>query len=181
MAKVAKDSPYYDLLYRKQTKEDKKRTAELNAHVLPFIIGYSILDLGCGTGDIANLWPKQYMGIDFSKGAIAIARANCHNPNAVFYCIDLRKCAMTKQYDTVLLLEVLEHLDDPAYIADIALRTARLRIIITVPRDMPGRAHVKAAWMPPDLEKLFGPLSVCELFGGPDDDRWWLAVKDVGQ
>lgn len=174
---MAKEADYYDVLYTKG--EDESWVAERNARVLPLIVGNSVLDLGCGTGSIANPWPHSYTGIDFSKRAIAIARENCHNPLAIFYVADLRSYTPPHCYDTVLLLEVLEHVDDYVDVAATALLAARKRIIITVPRDMPGRAHVKAQWTREGLEELFGPLASCELFGGETHDRWWLAVKDV--
>ena len=83
------------------------------------------------------------------------------------------------EFDTVLLLEVLEHVADPGSLADLALRSAAKRIIATAPRDMPGRAHVWPTWTQADLERILGTLSKCFLFGGEEDDMWWLAIKDM--
>ena len=83
-------------------------------------------------------------------------------------------------FDTVLIVEVLEHLDDFEPVVQIAKACARKRIVVTVPRDMPGKAHVKAQWYPADLRALFGPTMTCELFGGENGDRWWLGFLEVG-
>jgi SAM-dependent methyltransferase len=180
---TAKQAPYYDALYRRTVEGQEKLgmawTEERIAAIVPYITG-SVLDLGCGLGLIADrIGDAEYLGVDFSEFAIAQCRADVHNPNARFEVADLRKWKPPKQFDTVLLVEVLEHVNNPAAIAALALRSAKRRIIATAPRDMPGRAHVWPTWMRRDLKNILGRLSTCYLFGGDNNDRWWLAIKEI--
>jgi SAM-dependent methyltransferase len=179
----AKGHAYYDNVYRQSISEESQRwILERDLAVLPYITGTSVLDLGCGLGTIANhltnrSW-AEYLGLDFSSVAIEHASAANTNPAATFQESDILTYTSMTQWDTVLLLEVLEHIDNPSFMCKRALSIAGQRLIVTVPRDMPGRAHVKPTWTRLDLERMLGNLSVCELFGGEESDRWWLAVKE---
>ena len=130
---------------------------------------------------MADYVDDDYLGVDFSQTAINYAREHTSNPRAMFVCGDALMVTVFDKlaFDTVLLLEVLEHVNLFAPFVTLAQQMARRRIVITVPRDMPGRAHVHPRWEQRDIERLFGKLSVCRLFGGPEEDRWWLAVKDA--
>jgi 2-polyprenyl-3-methyl-5-hydroxy-6-metoxy-1,4-benzoquinol methylase len=73
-----------------------------------------ILDLGCGTGQFAHyLWDNGYMtylGVDFSETAIGIAHGL--SPQA-FEVADVRTYEPKwEDFNTVVMLEVLEHLTD---------------------------------------------------------------------
>lgn len=179
---MEQQASYYDAVYKKMIAAPSvsdEWAAERVAAVLPHVVG-SVFDLGCGLGEIANEL-GEYCGIDFSKTAIDYAVAHCRNPNAKFLHMSYTDLAGVKsmQYDTVLLLEILEHVQNVKQLAEIALQIAKRRIIITVPRDMPGRAHIRPRWTEGDLAAQFGRLDICRLFGGPNQDRWWLAVKDI--
>lgn len=186
-SEMAKEAEYYDDVYRRTVAGNEPLaqswTEERNRYVIPHIAGHSVLDLGCGLGAIANfLQDMVYFGVDFSPVAILEARRTIGNPNAHFWQADifaLDDGFWMRISDTVLLLEILEYVEQPAALANIALRCAKRRIVVTVPRDMPGRAHVTPIWTERMLRDLFGDLSVCELFGGETADRWWLAVKDM--
>jgi len=79
-----------------------------------------------------------------------------------------------------LVLEILEHVADPKQLAALAMAWAKKRVIATVPRDMPGTAHVWPTWGHWMAKCLFGRLSRFELFGGRHDDSWYLIIKDIG-
>lgn len=184
---MAKDVGYYDDVYRRTVAGDEPLaqswTEERNQYVIPHVVGHSVLDLGCGLASIADgLQDMVYFGVDFLPVAILEAKQTIVNPNAYFWKTDLFTLDdgfWMRISDTVLLLEILEHVEQPAALADIALRCAKRRIVMTVPRDMPGRAHVTPVWTERMLRDLFGDLAICKLFGGEDADRWWLAVKDM--
>jgi len=173
---------YYDAVYGKMVVKKGDSLAWIRERyglVARYVKG-SVLDLGCGLGFIADqIKGAEYLGVDFSEFAIEHCRAKVRNPQARFEVADLRKWKPPSQFDTVLLLEVLEHVTDPAELAQLALRSARKRIIATAPRDMPGRAHVWPTWTQADIEAILGKLAQCFLFGGEEDDMWWLAVKDI--
>ena len=108
----------------------------------------TILDLGCGTGGILAGLAGEYQcrGLDPSAQAISLARRRyprvafqqCH-PSRIFD-------EGVAEADLVLLLDVLEHLPDPA--PALARLVSRLRpgshLLITVPADM-------RLWSPHDL------------------------------
>jgi len=174
---------FYDNRLRKAVTENEKESLdwrrERYAAVAPHIVG-SVLDLGCGLGLIADLIDgRDYVGVDFSDYAVRYCKRTVTNPNARFEQADLRTWHPSRQFDTVLLLEVLEHVDKPTEVAELALRHAKIRVIVSVPREMPGDAHVWPEWTRADLEQMLGELASCELFGGDEGDRWWLAVKDI--
>jgi SAM-dependent methyltransferase len=102
----------------------------------------SILEVGCGTGQFANvLWDrniKDYLGIDFSEKAISIAKTM--SPQA--FCVaDIRSYAIPNNFNTVIFMEVLEHItDDISVIEKVPLET---NTIITLPRfDDPGHVRI---------------------------------------
>jgi len=173
---------YYDALYSSAITDDEPSewTEELHVAVLPYIVG-SVFDIGCGLGGIANRIDNAlYVGVDISSVAIDYAKARCTNPRAEFFCLGYEAFHNTTlRFETVLLLEVLEHIALMGPVVELAKRCATGRIIVTVPRDMPGRAHVHPKWTQASLEATLGKLSICHLFGGHDNDRWWLAIKEM--
>jgi len=149
-----------------------------------YVVG-SVLDLGCGLGLLADMIDGEYLGVDFSPFAIEWARANTKNHKALFLLGDLRDlppfpCAR-KTYDTVVMAETLEHLDDPASVVAAAFIYALKRIVVTVPVEMGGPDHVKPAWNRKDLEGLLGGLSVCEVLTNADPRMapTWFAVREL--
>jgi 2-polyprenyl-6-hydroxyphenyl methylase/3-demethylubiquinone-9 3-methyltransferase len=82
--------------------------------------GLTLLDIGCGGGLIAEPMSRlgfRVTGIDASSEAIAVARAHAQ---AVGLTIDYRiataesAAAADQRFDTVLALEIIEHVADPA-------------------------------------------------------------------
>ena len=77
----------------------------------------NVLELGCGTGQFAEmLFDKfkniNYYGVDFSEQAIKMAKMFA--PEFTFEVMDIEKPHVFDKiyYDTVILLEVLEHISD---------------------------------------------------------------------
>jgi len=164
------DAAYYDRVYR---ETDQEWTREIAEAVAPHVVG-DVLDLGCGLGFLAEQVGGDYLGIDWSQEAIDRARAR--DGRGRFELGDLRNGAKWPEADTVVLAEVLEHLADPAGLVQKARALARKRLVVTVPVNMPDRAHVKPQWSKGDLRVL---LPECELSRISDGQRW-LAVEDVG-
>src|SRR5205085_1343346 len=75
-----------------------------------------VLEVGCGPGHLANLLLDQgvqeYVGLDFSPKAVAIARKVA--PRARFLVGDARSSELYSRfdYDAVICTEVLEHIED---------------------------------------------------------------------
>lgn len=103
-----------------------------------------VLDIGCGPGQFASLLRDKgfdrYCGIDFSETSVELAKGMC--PTFEFVVADLSdpETLGTREYDCVLALEVLEHVeDDVGILAHIRLGTT---VFITVP-NFPDPAHVR--------------------------------------
>jgi len=73
----------------------------------------NILDLGCGSGRLAEFISKDqnYLGIDNSKELISLAKANYENKNIKFKIGDAIESSLPKEkFDLVLLIAVLHHI-----------------------------------------------------------------------
>jgi SAM-dependent methyltransferase len=116
----------------------------------PYICG-DVLDLGCGiTGVLALLRPGQYyVGVE---GHIEMLRWLKENhPGHEFYQRDLDKdeLSLAGQFDTVLLLAVIEHLKNPDKILSQIPRYLKPdgRLLITTPSPMGDVIHKIGARM----------------------------------
>lgn len=91
----------------------------------------SVLDVGGGEGHLCLELDNAVM-CDVSATRVERARARgvrAYQGDA--YCLD----AADQTYDTVVLGEVLEHLDDPGRALAEAFRVARERVVVSVPLD----------------------------------------------
>src|ERR1700730_1664545 len=81
--------------------------------VRPFLGQGDLLDFGCGTGELAHdVDPSRYVGIDRDADSIAIAKKRF--PSHRFLTLDEFSSAPNqKQFDQVIGLAVIEHVDDP--------------------------------------------------------------------
>jgi lipopolysaccharide biosynthesis regulator YciM len=115
---------YYDDIYQ---ESHKYRVEGQNSPYIPVweeivarINGYkskSVLDVGCGPGQFSEYIMQQcpllkYIGVDFSKVAVERARIRC--PSATFIEENILNSEILTQhgYDTIILLEVLEHIEE---------------------------------------------------------------------
>jgi SAM-dependent methyltransferase len=94
-----------------------------------------LLDLGCGTGGVLRDWmvDRRCLGIDRSRLALQMcARRGFEN----LVCGDLDRLPLKRDsFETVMLLDVIEHLDDDAAFLETAagLCAPGGRIVIAVP------------------------------------------------
>jgi len=152
------------------TKPDRDRFRRLARAVSAHVIG-SVLDLGCGLGFLAEVVSGPYLGVDFSPFVVRKAKKHNKKPEARFLEADIRNLPDVGEFDTVTMLEVLEHLDDPAQAVRTAKELARQRIVVSVPCHQPGAGHVWPTWSRADVENLLGPGTACWKYRG-----WRLAV-----
>ena len=76
--------------------------------------GKKVLDVGCGTGEMASLIAKKgatVVGIDYSPEAIALALSAHRHTNLEFRVADLKQ--IKEKYDVIISLGTLEHTDNP--------------------------------------------------------------------
>lgn len=98
--------------------------------------GNSFLEIGCGEGyiigRIKRLKPDARC-VGLSNDPTGIDEARIGHPSVEFICIDVYEYETIERFDTVILPEVIEHLEDPKKILAKAGQIARERVIITVP------------------------------------------------
>lgn len=180
----AKGARFYDDIFRLVFRERKtskrlswERSQDLAHAASKHAVG-SVLDLGCGFGFLSRFVTGWYLGVDFSSYAVRKAQTlNPNNLEAGFMVADIRCLPLSDQFDTVAMLEVLEHLDNPAGAIATAKRLAKQRIVASVPRGKSrSGAHVWPFWDKANVENLMGPGTECDQYR-----RWWLAVWEVNR
>lgn len=122
-----------------------------------------VLDVGCGDGRLARLWPKATVtGVDISPVRIEIARET----KGTFFCMDIYDFLDEDehQYDLGVACEVLEHLEDPRTVVDGMLALCQ-QVVGTVPVNMPYVAHLDVYKDIDDVHSKLSPDTVVEYEG----------------
>jgi len=144
-----------------------------------------VLDIGCGTGDLADYYQGNYTGIDISEVAIKMARKR-EIPNARFYEGDPTQPlnTETRKFDTIIMAEFLEHLKDEGelfnnirkWIADDG------RIIISVPNGdrVPDENHFREFTIP-EMRKRFSSLGKIKFYNWDGAKHRILATIDLNK
>lgn len=118
---------------------------------LEFVEKGSVLDLGCGDGMLLTMLREMGIeseGLDISPEAVRKCitkglKARVHPFDQVLPYAD-------NTFDTVMLLDVLEHLYDPASLLREAARVSRAVVIVGVPNfsSLPARLQVFLGMVP---------------------------------
>jgi len=88
-----------------------EKTQEVKRLVASLVAGNSVMDVGCGTGDLfRHLKGVEYLGVDQSPDMLE--RAKARNPKAKFVQRNLYKMGDLPKFDTVTCLAVLHHQPD---------------------------------------------------------------------
>lgn len=102
-----------------------------------YIYGNSILDVGCARGDFLKL-----IKLDYQIAGIEVTKQRVEDCNRILEQDVVRLCNLEEEidlenncYDSVVCMEVLEHLVDPQETLQQLIRICRKRVIITVPCD----------------------------------------------
>lgn len=157
---------FYDYIHANPSKWRVSSTFRHFEELKEYFTG-TILDIACGLGGAANYTNLNYTGVDFSPVAIEYARKNCTNLRAVFYLEDIADFMQADHpADTVILSEILEHVDNPLLIATYALRMYKKVLICTLPVNMPMEGHIKGTWSEKDITNLLGKKNLVKLEQG---------------
>lgn len=112
--------------------------------VVPYLQG-SILDLGCGLANLTRyIQPGQrYVGVEGPAAFLTWLAQN--RPGYQFYQRDLDQdlLALDEQFDTITMIAVIEHLEQPNFILRQlpAVMKPGARLVITTPSHLGDRIH----------------------------------------
>ncbi len=128
---IARD---YDF-WKKKNYFYQKNLRELLQALVP--ADAMILDIGCGTGDmLASLKPSFGLGIDISERMIERANQKYAGRARISFATEnlLSRTAPFENFDVVIMIDVLEHLADPAkFLGKISfLAPKHAKIIVSV-------------------------------------------------
>lgn len=154
--------------------KDESETHSVVIGALGKIEGKTILDVGCGTGELAaslaELGAARVTGIDYSEKAISTARERYSQGNLEFLCRDIAD--WQEPVDVLVSCGTFEHMDDPQ---ETLKKFASLigfdgQIVLTCPHFYNIRGFI---WI--TLQKLLDvPMSLTDLHSiSPADMRRW--------
>jgi len=144
-----------------------------------------VLDLACGTGDLADYTKNSYTGVDISEVAVSMAK-KMRPATAIFWCQDVtaRSFDAIKRYDTIVLAEFLEHLEDDLKLFENIFQCAKpdTRLIISVPNGnrVPDEDH-KRTFTIPELRARFSELGKVKFYNWPGERQRIIFTVDLGQ
>lgn len=100
-----------------------------------YLYGKSVLDVGCGRADFLNLIKNNYQiaGVEVNTQRVDYCNQVLEQDAVRLGNLDGELDFEHGSFDTVVCLEVLEHLEDPAEALKELMRVSRKRIIITIP------------------------------------------------
>jgi trans-aconitate methyltransferase len=98
-----------------------------------------VLEIGCGTGFVINNIRHQYPNLTISGSDLYLEGLNFARervPDADFYQMDARSLPFQKEFDLILALDILEHIEDDQKALAEMYRTLKEGggIILTVPQ-----------------------------------------------
>lgn len=112
-----------------------------------------VLDVACGTGDLADFYSGEYTGVDVSSVAISSARS-LRRKDAEFVVGDVldQRTLDRERVDTIVIGEFLEHIenDDALFARLVWMLNNDGRIIVSVPNGnrVPDPNHVREFTVP---------------------------------
>ena len=103
------------------------------------LLGDSLLEVGCSNGYGSQFFGDSvnYLGLDYDQSIIEVAKEEGWGDNKQFVHADINTFEL-QQYDTIVAMEVIEHLDNGLEVAQ-RLKQHCKRLLVTVPyMETPG-------------------------------------------
>lgn len=129
--------------------------------------GQTILDVGCGPGAyIRSLRAKGYVVDGVDGNPLFVQQAS--TPESNIYQIDLNQDLLDpipdRKYETVMALDVIEHINRPKQLLEAMVRVASKNVLVSVPvRMSDGLAHLgllHGAYLDPTHLHYFRPIEL---------------------
>jgi SAM-dependent methyltransferase len=148
------------------------------AHAASLVRGERVIDVGCGIGDGLLLLSESAdgaIGIDLDE---RLARRTD-------VTIEVRDLATVPDgaFDTVVCIDVIEHVeDDAAFVADLA-RVARKRIYVSTPNyavSLNSWPYHVREYTPRELQRLLAPHGQLTSFGGTATGAEREQIRRIG-
>jgi len=134
-----------------------------------------VLDVACGSGTLSDYFSGEYTGLDISDVAIKQAKS-VRRKDASFFVADILKSNLETsiKYDTVVMAEFLEHIENDALVFEKALTILKPggRIICSVPNGekVPDESHCRVFTVP-EIRKNYAKYGNLRFFN-------WSGVKN---
>jgi len=177
-----KNEKYYDTIYEKSIEYskpyDKSVYYGLWKKVMSLITKQPILEGGCGPGQFAKMLEdnsfKDYIGFDFSEQAIKMAKKNS---NQIFSVMDALLGKWPQyHFNTILLLEILEHTDD---LKILSLVPIGKEIILTVP-NFDCDSHIRHFTTIDSVISRYGPyMDIIHAENFNSNASTWYIIKGI--
>ena len=101
----------------------------------------SLLDVGCGEGVLVHEWagriaPRRVVGIDLEEPSIQAGWTQRPAQNLEYRIMKAESMPFADdEFDAATVIEVLEHVPDPAHTVAEMARVAKRHLIVSVPRE----------------------------------------------
>lgn len=151
-----------------------RRHIERYALVRQYAFG-TVLDAACGVGYGSYLVAKnpdvdKIVGVDCDKETIDFAKDNFEGGKISFECNFFEKIA--GEFDVLLSLETIEHLDDPKVLAEMAKRCNVKEVIVSYPTKKTTHYNKYHKWdfSKADIEYIFGEYECIQTIHNGDSE-----------
>ena len=126
--------------YAAQNTDHLRKDPRLAAFISACRENGHVLDLGCGEGFVIDHLVQAeidavFVGIDRSTDAVASARARLDDRAEILQADVTGLADLPRPFDVVMMLEVLEHLDNPTAMLELLGELTTDQVIVSVPRE----------------------------------------------
>ena len=108
----------------------------------------SVLDIGCGIGQYADISKGKYLGVDLNERYIKYARKRHHESNQSFVCTDVvTGLHESSKFDLVLMVDFLHHISDENISSILIAATHLTKGHMAIFEPCPDQTHPFGRWL----------------------------------